>query len=124
MKRILLALALLITSAVAVAAPTASADVDAATARCGFYIDTNPVVMVNVTSVTPSPARPTGFYCQLDVGTHANGSHTVQISAFSANDAFGRVAESAKTVALNFTLPIAPAPTAPAVPQNPKLTAP
>lgn len=125
MKRTLLALSLLITGAAATAAPIASADVDAATAKCGVYLDapagTLPTVLVDPIAVPVTTARPSGKYCEYDVGTLANGAHTVAFTAFTAPDAVGRATESAKSNVVSFPLPLPPAPTAPAVPQNPKL---
>ena len=124
MKRILFALALLI-SAAASAAPIASVDVDAATAKCGVYLDAPtgavPTVMVDPITTPVTTARPTGKYCEYDVGTLPNGAHTVTWTAWTAPDTVGRSTESAKGAVISFPLPLPPAPTAPAVPQNPKL---
>ncbi len=124
MKKILFAVALLI-SAAATAAPVASVDVDAATAKCGVYLDapaaTVPTVMVDPITVPVTTARPTGKYCEHDVGSLPNGAHTVAFTAWTAPDTVGRTTESAKSTVISFPLPLPPAPTAPAVPQNPKL---
>lgn len=117
MKRILIALALLVSSA-ASAAPFFTADVVVGTTSCGIIIDAEPKVVVPVKTVAISAARPTGVFCEYDVAGLTPGSHTIKATAIAVADPVYGTQESAETAPLTTVKPAAPA-----VPQNPKLAA-
>lgn len=120
MKKLLLAIALVISGAAH--ADTFRATVDAATVECGIFLNALQEVRIPAVTVPVTAADPTGRACIYDLIGKPNGNYAGQMTARSAADAFGRVGISAKSPVLNFVLPIPAGPAAPGVPQNPKLS--
>lgn len=106
MKRILLALALLI-SAAASAAPFVVAEVEPGVASCNVFMDAAPAV--NVPAVADA-GSPTGYVCKYDLANLASGSHSVTMTAYTPVDAlWGGPKESVKSSPLALSKPAAPA---------------
>lgn len=106
------------------AAPTLHADVDARTVQCSVFLNALPEIVTLAVTVAVTPQTPTGRACDYDLATTPNGSYDAQLTATSAPDALGRVGISAKSPpVVHFNLPLPAPPTAPGVPQNPKLLA-
>lgn len=110
MKRLIIALALLISAAASAgagAAPFVVAEVEPGVASCNVYLDTAPAV--NVPAVADA-ASPTGWVCKYDLSALASGSHSVQLTAFNPGDALlGGPKESVKSSPLALSKPAAPA---------------
>lgn len=100
------------------AAPFYSVDVVVGATSCGITVDAQPKVTVAVKTTAISAARPTGVYCEYDVAGLAPGAHTITATAIAVADPVYGTQESAATPPLTTTKPAAPA-----VPQNPKLSA-
>ncbi len=82
--------------------------------NCGFYVDAAPTATVPTNKVAPTTlsaaqaiqySMPMGaLVCLLDINNISVGTHTAQVTAFSADAVWG---ESAKSVpVLNFTRPV------------------
>lgn len=97
MKRTILALALALTVGVAQAAPFVEATVVSGVASCNVILDGGPKVNVLATALK----------CRYDVAAVAAGSHSVTMSAVTANDPIWGALESAQSAPLNFTRPAA-----------------
>lgn len=99
---------------------TFSTDVDPATVECGIFLNALQEVRIPAVTVPVSPVAPTGRKCIYSLTGKPDGNYAGQMTARSAPDSFGRTGVSAKSVVLNFVLPVPAGPTAPGVPQNPK----
>lgn len=120
MKKLLAALITLVAlcAATAHAAPFLYADVAVGTTACGVVIDGGAKVTSPTITVPVSPSAPTGVQCKHDLAGLSPGSHTITATAIAVADPVWGTQESAASAPLTTVRP-----TAPAVPQNPKLSA-
>lgn len=97
MTRKLLAALLLSLPLAVQAAPFVEATVVSGVANCGVYLDAAAKVIV--------PA--TGLKCRYDLASVATGTHSVTMTAITANDPIWGTLESVQSAPLNFTRPAA-----------------
>lgn len=74
--------------------------------QCGVFLDSAPKLTIPVTAVTVPVA---GNICKFDVGTVSTGSHTISLTAITANDPVWGSQESVKSSPLVFVRPTGPA---------------
>ncbi len=94
-----LAIFALLAASVANAQPFLVADVTSGVTSCGVYMDAAPKVTVAAS----------GTQCKYDVAGIAAGSHTVKMTAITANDPIWGTQESAPSAPFTFARPATPA---------------
>jgi hypothetical protein len=91
----ILGLALLLMAGMAAANPSVQATVVSGVTSCGVYLDVNAKVVITSVSNT----------CTYDVSGVSPGTHSIAMTAITANDPIWGTQESVKSATLSFTRP-------------------